>query len=194
VTSVDGLANFESNPAALFDNPYSEGTMLFSRTNLTDNNNGCGFAGCVGHLGFSGFADNYMYGNGSGGFFDITADGGNTFKGLEFIPGSGFFSAITNITTFGEAYDTGSSLISSGSVTLPIGTVIGFSDPSGFKTLRFTSAEEASANFTSSFNAPAFDSVRAQFSNISAVPEPSTILLLGSSLAGLAAWRKKHRA
>ena len=184
VTSVDALANFESNPAALFDNPYSEGNMVFSRTSLTFDNNGCGFAGCVGHTGFSGFVGtgNYMYGTGNGGFFEITAGGSNTFKGLEFITGSGF--SLTSITTFWEAYDAGSSLVGSGSVLLPTGTVIGFSDASGFKRLRFTSENGPSANFTSTFNAPAFDSVRGQFSNVSAVPEPSTLLLLDSGLMG----------
>jgi|CXWL01.1.fsa_nt_gi hypothetical protein len=193
VATVEGSADFE-NGLALNANPYSEGNMVFSRTSLTFDNNGCGFAGCVGHTGFSGFVGtgNYMYGTGNGGFFEITAGGSNTFKGLEFITGSGF--SLSSITTFWEAYDAGSSLVGSGSVLLPTGTVIGFSDASGFKRLRFTSESGPSANFTSTFNAPAFDSARGQFSNVSAVPEPSTLLLLGSGLAGVAAWRKKSRA
>lgn len=192
VTSVDALADFESNPAALFDNPYSEGNMLFSRTNLSFNNGGCGFPGCVGALGFSGFTGNYMYGAGSGGFFEITAGGSNTFTGLEFITGPGYGVAYPGMIW--EAYDSGSSLVGFGSFAPLSGSVIGFSDASGFKTLKFTSSFYSFADFTSTYNAPAFDSVRAQFSNVSAVPEPSTILLLGSGLVGLAAWRKRRQA
>ena len=55
VSTVQGSADFESQNA-LNDNPYSEGGMLFSRTGLSFNNNGCGFANsnplCVGHQGF----------------------------------------------------------------------------------------------------------------------------------------------
>lgn len=198
MTSVDALANFETT-AGMLDNPYSEGNMLFSGTDLQVHIVNSDSYSSV--PGFSGFVGNFIYGIGRHGFFEITAGGSNTFTGLEFIAGSGSSSVSDNIKTVWEAYDSGNSLVGSGSALLPIGTVIGFSDASGFKTLRFTSPSNPSTDYPSpgfitpySHTYPAFDSVRAQFSNVSAVPEPSTILLLGAGLVGLAAWRKRRQA
>ena len=56
VSIIEGTANFE-NPSALSDNPYLEGGMAFSRTDLTFDNGGCGFAGCSSHAGFVGFPE-----------------------------------------------------------------------------------------------------------------------------------------
>lgn len=188
VSVVQGSADFE-NVAALSDNPYFEGNMLFSRTNLSFNNNGCGFAGCVGHVGFPSFAGNYMYGTGNGGFFEITAAGANSFVGLEFITGTGFFTTSNNILW--ETYDAGNILVGSGSLFLSAGNIIGFSNASGFKTLRFT-ATDGAPDFSLSFNVPAFDSARAQFTGSQPVPEPASVMLLSAGLVGLAAWRR-HR-
>ena len=182
VSIVEGTANFES-PSALIDNPYLEGGMAFSRTDLTFNNGGCGFAGCSSHPGFVGFSGNYMYGLGMG-YFDMVATGGNVFHGLEFTIGTGFTINPQNVTW--QAFSN-SNLIGSGALSLSPGTIIGFSDASGFDLLRYTSVE-AGGLF-----APAFDSVHAQFTP--AIPEPEIYAMLGVGL-GLLGWvgrRKKMK-
>lgn len=181
VTAVNGSAAFEST-AALYDNPYSEGGMLFSRTGLSFDNNSCGYAGCAGHSGFIGFSGNYMYGVGSG-YFIITAGTGTLFRGLEFVTGSGY-SGIESQTIVWEAYN-GATLMGSGSVDLPIGAVIGFSDAAGFDSLRYTD------NGAYGQNAPAFDTVRAQFDSV-AVPEPSTLGLAALGALLLGAFRRRR--
>lgn len=184
VSIIEGSADFEDT-AALFDNPYLEGGMSFSRTGLTFDNNSCGFAGCSGNLGFTGFSGNYMYGVGIGGAFTIESTGGNLFRGLEFVPGTGFFQ--DHVVVVWEAYN-GVTLVGSGNVDVSVNSVLGFSDSAGFDSFRMTSASGADiADFSTTFNAPAFDSVRAQFTPGNNVPEPGSLALIGLALAGLAA-------
>ena len=179
VSFVEGTANFEYRNA-LFDNPYLEGGMAFSRTGLSFNNNSCGFAGCGTNSGFVGFSGNYMYGWGTG-YFDIAATGGNVFHGLELIVGDGYSSDPKDVTW--QAFSS-SILVGSGTLSLGSGTIIGFSDAIGFDTLRYTSND----------GAPAFDSVNAQFT--AAIPEPEiyATMLAGLGLLGYVTRRKKLQA
>lgn len=187
VTTAQASANF-GPAAALNDNPYVEDGLVFSRTNLTFNNNGCGYAGCASHVGFTGFAGNYMYGVGSG-FFDIKSAGLATFAGLEFIVGTGFSETVQNVTW--QAF-LNNVQVGSGSSTLSVGTIVGFSGAGGFDTLRYTNT----SNFGGGVNAPAFDSIRAQFFDGGAVPEPATwlMMILGFGMIGAAIRRRPAQA
>lgn len=181
VFSANASADFE-NPASLFDNPYLEGGMSFSRTGLTFNNNGCGFAGCSSGVAgpFSIFSGNYMYGVGSGGFFEISTTGGTLFTGLEFAASSGGSGELFLWEAFLGGTPVGGGLINEG-----IG-IYGFSDPIGFDRLKFTQPGSSSV-------APAFDSVRA---SVALVPVPAALPLLLTSLAGLGliGWRRRKTA
>lgn len=180
VTTIQGSAFFE-NTSALTDNPYLEGGMSFSRTNLTFNNNGCGYAGCAGHLGFTGFSGNYMYGTGGTGYFEMAATGGNVFTGLEFQTGTGYSVSTFNVTW--EAYKN-NIMIGSGTAAATAGGIIGFSDVGGFDVLRYSGVSGA-------YNAPAFDTVHAQFT--SAVPEPETYAMLLAGLGLMGAIRRRRQ-
>lgn len=187
VTTIDASATFE-NTASLNGNPYSEGGMLFSRTGLSFNNGGCGYAGCANitnNPGFAGFSGNYMYGAGGVGYFNIASTGGNVFSGLEFTVGTGFFSSTVDVVW--EAYNS-SILVGSGSVSLAVGTVIGFNDASGFDSLRYTDVLQSGQN------APAFDTVRGQY--VAAIPEPEiyAMMMAGLGLLGYVTRRKKLQA
>ncbi len=188
VSMVQGSADFESRNA-LNDNPYSEGGMDFSRQGLSFNNNNCGFAGCA-NLG-AGFTGNYMYGAGTGGSFTTTAAGGNRFLGLEMIMGSGFSQSNARVTW--QAFD-GATLVGNGDFNAPVTAVVGFAGMAGFTSLQFTSTTEGNlANFSNTFNAPAFDSVRAQFTNGQVVPEPGALPLTAVALVGLAALPRRRK-
>jgi len=182
VGTVDATADFEDR-AALTDNPYVENGLSFTRTNLSFNNNGCGFAGCQGQAGIPTGTGNYMYGVGTGGYFSIAAPTGDVFSGLEFLMGTGFFSFPPNFVIW-EAF-LGGSPVGSGAVTLNAIEVIGFSDPNGFDLLRFSASFADDVNFTNSFNAPAFDQVRADLGTGTRIPEPGSIALIATGLFGL---------
>lgn len=178
VTTITNSASFESTNA-LFDNPYVEGGMSFSRTGLTFDNNSCGFAGCG--YAFPGFSGNYMYGTGGGGYFTMKAPTASVFYGLEFIAGSGYGGSSNNGFLW-EAFLGGNS-VSSGVIYGAVTKVIGFSSATGFDELRYTEQ----GGF-----APAFDEVIAQTS--SAVPEPGTWALMAAGLVmvgGIASRRKR---
>ena len=186
VVSADRSANFE-NTAALFGNPYIEDGLSFSRTGLTFNNNGCGFAGCASHNGFySGatpFSGNYMYGTGSG-YFEIASTGSDIFYGLEMTVGTGTFNgSLLSITwtTF-----LGGSTVASGTEALSafdLPGIYGWSDSNGFDTLRFTTV------------APAFDSVRVSLSpQTHQVSEPGALFACGVGLVLLGCYQRKRTA
>ena len=175
VTTVDAAADFESTDA-LFDEPYLEDGLSFSRT-LTHDNNGCGYAGCGGHIGFTGFSGNYMYGTG-GGYFEISTTGNDVFDGLEFVIGTGFSQSTTNVAW--EAFLNNASVGSGFASNLNVGTVVGFSG-SAFDRVRYTD------NTSGDFAAPAFDTVRADLTaGGGVVPEPATwaLMIAGFGLAG----------
>ena len=189
VSSVQGSADFVA-VTSLNDNPYIEGGMSFSRTNLSFDNNGCGYAGCLANPGFAGFTGNYMYGVGTNGYFDIKSLGATTFVGLEFVIGTGFGLISPQDVTW-QAF-LNNVLVGSGSTKLPAGSVVGFSGAGGFDTLRYTNAFLSG----SENKAPAFDSVRAQFEIANAVPEPETwlMMILGFALIGASMRRRKPQA
>jgi len=175
VTTVQASADFE-NQAALNGNPYVENGLSFSRTGMTFNNNGCGFAGCNGNQWSGMWQGNFMYGTGAtGSYFSMFLTGGQTFSGLEFQVGSGFWTQ--NAATVGwEAYF-GGGLLSSGSAALTQGDVVGFSSATGFDELRYFTTNGTQ-------NTAAFDQVRAEFTSVS-VPEPSALILMLSGMFGL---------
>lgn len=190
VSMVQGTADFQSLNA-LNDNPYSEGGMNFSRQGLSFNNNSCGFAGCASAPGFAGFTGNYMYGTGNGGSFTTAAGAGNRFLGLEMIMGTGFGQSNVRVTW--EAFD-GVTLVGNGDFITPVTAVVGFADMAGFTSLHFTSTSGGGlANFSNTFNAPAFDTVRAQFTNGHVVPEPGALSLTALALVGLAALARRRK-
>lgn len=181
VTTVHGSADFESIDA-LNGNPYQEGGMSFSRTGLTTNNNTCGYAGCWDHFGQFGFSGNYMYGVGAG-YFTLAAIGDKLFHGLEFIAGTGFYA--NSATTYWRAFNDGIE-VGNGSVTTGANAILGFSSTSGFDELRIGAGD--------SFDAPAFDTVRAQYANVQAVPEPASIALFGLGLVAAGALRRRAKS
>ena len=179
VSSVDATADFESQ-AALNDTIYVENGLSFSRTGLSYNNNGCGYAGCDGHAPFDGFTGNYMYGVGTDGYFDITTTGSDIFYGLEMVIGTGYSdpNMILAWTTFRDGIET-----ASGTYDILATSVFGIADTDGFDTLRLT---QISVGY-----APAFDTVRADLGYAS-VNEPATAILFMLGLAGIVGSRKKR--
>lgn len=187
VTRIDASADFESI-ASLTAAPYVENGLVFSRVNLTDNNNGCGFAGCTSAKGLAHFSGNFLFGSGypgrPGDAYLSISSGADTFTGLEFIVGNGQAgNKASSQNVYWSAYLDGA-LVSQGSVlNVAAGTVVGFSGLSGFNELRYTD------KLVSPTMAPALDSVRAQFAP---VPVPAAIPLFTSALAVWFGLRKRR--
>jgi hypothetical protein len=188
VQRVDAQANFETQES--LGHTFVEGGLTFTRVNLSDNNNSCGFAGCSAHDGFAGFTGNYLYGVGANGYLQIGAAPGQTFKGLEFVSGSGF-GVGAHSTQFWETYLAGT-LVGKGSFPFSERAIVGFSDLGvlGFDAFRFYSYTD---NPSDAESAPAMDSVRAEYHDTGGapVPEPASLILVGSGiLLGFAVRRR----
>jgi hypothetical protein len=185
VNEVHASAYFESE-AALWDNPYVENGLQFSRTGLSFNNNKCGFAGCKFIAGLSGFEGNYMYGEGLG-YFSMRAPTGTAFRALEFLLGNAWVD--------GGSWSVSWSALLNGN-EVGAGTIdqfnfldiIGFASETGFDELRYTDLNRTSG--------AAFDDVHAEYiANVSTVPEPGTWAMLAGGLLilGVAARRSSKR-
>jgi hypothetical protein len=103
------------------------------------------------------------------------------------------FVSVTNGQTFTVTHDDGITLIIGGNnlgfspaPTPPITSIATYTGPTGNFPFQLVYAECCGG--------PAVLQINLPFSDVPAVPEPSTLLLLGSGLAGLAAWRRKHTA
>lgn len=172
VTNIHANAFFESQNA-LTDNPYIENGLQFARTDLTFNNNTCGFAGCKFVPGLSHFSGNYMYGGGSG-YFTMRAPAGKSFTALEFLLGNGWIDGGTWSVEW-TAYLNGTEVGAGTVFQFELNDIIGFSRAGGFDELRYTDMNTSKG--------AAFDDVYAQFtSGTSVVPEPSTWLMLSTGM------------
>jgi len=187
VTTVDAAANFED--VASLGATYTEDGLDFARVGLSLNNNGCGYAGCAGS--FPGFTGNYMYGVSFGddpnAYLSIRATGTNVFEALELNVGSGFGMTMSSIFKW-EILNQGTSLATGSFAGSDAGApiVLGVSESLGFDEFRLV----VNHLIYSQVSAPAFDNVSAQYLSATAVPEPTTILLLSTGLIGVAVRRR----
>lgn len=181
VSQVDAAADFEN--AASLGGSFVEGGMSFSRVDVSNNNNGCGYAGCSSY--FPSFSGNYFYGFGDG-HLSIGAAADETFEGLEFNFGWNTNHRITwQAMLDGSIVDTGSANNISG------GTILSFSGL--FDTLLFTSNHIFTPQLDGFYNTPAVDQVRAQYLP-SVVPVPASLPLLLTALLGGAWIARRKRA
>ena len=127
----------------------------------------------------------------NGGPFTVAAVGGHRFLGQKMSMGTGVWPS--NVRMRGQAPDR-VTVVGNGDFSAPVTAVVGFADMAGFTALRLTSTSAwALADVSNTFSAPAFDSVRAQFTNGHVVPEPGALSLTAVALVGLAALARRRK-
>ncbi len=165
VTIADRQATFDSITAPGIDlSNYTEDSLKITVPNVS-------------YVGFDPFNDGsstmFHYGSSGGNnYVTITGTDSATFTGLELKIGDGFFAS-NGSTLFAWATYLGGSLTGSGnSILAPRGSVVGWSDPTGFDELRIGGASDTLASYNlGDFQAIALDNVRVQIGT-AAVPEP----------------------
>ena len=193
VAVAEASAAFETHES-LFVNPYLESGLRFQRVGLTNNNNGCGFAGC----GFPYFTGNYFlgvtpgFGPGGGGYLSIFSDAAlfadQIIRGIEFVAGSGVGEPIH----YAWAAFLGGALVGEGTGETVGGTVLGFQDAGGFTHLHWTASNVPGVTFDTSFNAPGIDDVRVRYTQAETeLPAPGMAGMLGLAALGLA-WARRR--
>lgn len=183
VTSVDATMNFELSN----NGPYTENGLSYVNVNSSYGSavNACGFAGCAWHFNAQGMSGNNSYGLGSGEYAELTRVGGGDFTALEAVVGTGY--SYNDFYAKWEAFND-SVLVGSGLEHLFKGTILGFSGPDAFDTLRIATYANSNIDFTGTFNATALDQVHGQFGSavhMAQVSEPGTMMLLGLGMVGL---------
>jgi hypothetical protein len=193
VTTINVSSYFED--VASLNANYSEGGLSFSRVGLSTNNNGCGYAGCLGS--FTSASGNYFYGVGQGGYIGINANGGRVLSGLELTMMTGWSSGMgpNTMNVSWRTYDS-DGVQNGGGVYANItrGSVLGFKNVEGFSMLWLatTQPQVVNENMLETANAPAIDNVVGQYIQ-EQVPEPTSSTLLGLGALGLLASRKKKK-
>ena len=138
----------------------------------------------------------YPYG-GNSTWVTIEATDQKKIYALEFLYGNGMATGDLYSVPWGNTNGyvdwqtlSGGSIVSSGQIgpnpILPLATVLGFTDPNGFDQLQVMCRIGGSSH-----QALALDNLKVQ---MTPVPEPSTLLALGSALGIFAAMRRKHRS
>lgn len=179
VTVIARSANFDSIATYTNLDGYTEGNLTVSTPDYAFIAYSEYFPALVG------FSRGFFYP--SGGVtapITISASDNARMFGVEFNAGSGF-SSDPNVHFYWEAYD-GAVMTGSGSITLVKGTVIGINDLAGFTKLLVGDPDF-------SFNALALDNLKVDLGGTPSVPEPSTFILVGAGIGGLALLRRKAR-
>jgi hypothetical protein len=136
----------------------------------------------------------YYASSGVSDYFRITAANNALLYGLQFNVGSGYLAQQAGDVFLTYAIVKNAAVIASGFLTVNTadnGAILGFRDAGGFDSLYIANYEGANRPFSTIDNALAMDDLQIDL-NGAAVPEPSTAMLLGTAMVGLAAFVRKH--
>ena len=196
VQSADLSATFDPLTSDNFSSsPYVEGGLVFSTP-------GAQYAGGFFTPAPAGFSGGFLYSNGgSPNPLTITTADNAILYGIEFYIGSGYSERVPGeVLPIAYQLSLGGNVVGSGSfdaVQTINGYLLGFSDNSGFDTLTITNcAIGVEPCALSDYNALAIDNVTADITPRTAVPEPTSLSLLGMGLLALTGmgWRHSQTA